>query len=80
MKNEKIKIEIDLLRDSLKNLFIVIFAIISGEISLFYKLVKKIDFIDLFMFVIGIFVVLLLFKIKKVKEKEIENLLLKMEE
>ena len=80
MKNEKIKIEIDLLRDSLKNLFIVIFAIISGEISLFYKLVKKIDFIDLFMFVIGIFVVLLLFKIKKVKEKEIDDLLLKMEE
>jgi len=80
MKNDKIKIEIDLIRDSLKNLFIVIFAIISGEISLFYKLIKKIDFDDLFMFVIGIFVVLLLFKIKKVKEKEIDDLLFKMEE
>jgi len=80
MKNEKIKIEIDLIIDSLKNLFIVIFAIISGEISLFYKLIKKTDFVDLFMFVIGIFVVLLLFKIKKVKEKEIDDLLFKMEE
>jgi len=41
MKNEKIKIEIDLIRDTLRNIFIVMFAIMSGEVSLFYKLVKN---------------------------------------
>ncbi|MEO1923962.1 MAG: hypothetical protein ABGX25_05565 [Nautiliaceae bacterium] len=40
MKNcDKIKVEVDLLRDSLKNIFIVMFAIMSGIIGIGYNII-----------------------------------------
>ncbi len=77
---EKIKIEVDLLRDSLRNIFVVMFAIMSGEVTLFYRLVKKIDMLNLSMFVLGFAILLLLLKIKKVKRLEINKLLKQLEE
>jgi len=76
---DKIKIEIDLLRDSLRNLFVVMFAIMSGEISLFYKLIQKVNYFDLAMFSLGILILFIILKIKKIKKAEIDNLLKKME-
>jgi len=80
MKNEKIKIEIDLIRDSLRNIFIVMFAIMSGEVSLFYKLVKKFNYLDFAIFILGFVFLLFLLKIKVIKREKINNLLNKMEE
>jgi len=75
---EKIKIEIDLLRDSLKNIFIVMFAIMSGEITIFYRLVKHFNYLDLIMFILGLFFIILSIKIKNQKKVEINNLLAKL--
>jgi hypothetical protein len=80
MKSEKIKIETDLLRDSLRNIFVVMFAIMSGEVGLFYRLVKKVDILNLSMFVFGFTILLLLLKIKKTKKLEINNLLKQLED
>ncbi len=77
--SEKIKIEVDLLRDSLRNIFVVMFAIMSGEMTLFYILVKKIDMLNLSMFVLGFAMLLLLLKIKKTKKLEINKLLKQLE-
>ena len=78
--NEKIKIEIDLLRDSLRNIFVVMFGIMSGEITLFYKLVRKFNYLDFAIFILGFVCILFLLKIKTLKKVEINNLLKKMEE
>ena len=80
MVNEKIKIEIDLLRDSLRNIFVVMFAIMSGEITIFYRLVKRFNYLDLVMFILGFISLLVFLKIKKSKKEEIDELLRKMEE
>ena len=77
---EKIKIEIDLLRDSLRNIFFVMFAIMSGEVTIFYRLVKNFNYLDLGMFVIGFISLLLLLKVKQIKREEINKLLKKLEE
>ena len=77
---EKIKIEIDLLRDSLRNIFLVMFAIMSGEVTIFYRLVKNVNYLDLGMFVIGFISLLLLLKVKQIKREEINKLLKKLEE
>ena len=77
---DKIKIEIDLLRDSLRNIFVVMFAIISGEVTLFYRLSKNFTYLDLGVFVLGFISLLFLLKIKKMKREEINNMLKKMEE
>ena len=77
---EKIKIEIDLIRDTLRNIFIVMFAIMSGEVSLFYKLVKKFSDLDFVIFIVGFVFLLFLLKIRNFKREEINNLLRKMEE
>ena len=79
MKSEKIRIEVDLLRDSLRNIFVVMFAIMSGELTLFYRLVKKVDVLNLSMFVLGFLILLLLLKIKKAKKAEINKLLKQLE-
>ncbi len=49
----KIKIEIDLIRDSLRNIFVVMFAIVSGEISLLYKIFHKEDLVSIIFSVMG---------------------------
>ena len=72
---EKIKIEIDLLRDNLRNLFVVMFAIMSGEVTLFYRLVKNFNYLDLIMFILGILLLILAIRIKNQKRQEINNLL-----
>jgi len=72
---EKIKIEIDLLRDSLRNLFVVMFAIMSGEVTLFYRLVKNFNYLDLIMFILGILLLIIAIRIKNQKRQEINNLL-----
>jgi len=77
---EKIKIEIDLLRDSLRNIFVVMFGIMSGEITLFYRLVRNFNYLDLFMFIIGFVAIILLVKIKNNKSRKIALLLQKLEE
>jgi len=77
---DKTKIEIDLLRDSLRNIFVVMFAIISGEITIFYRLSKNFNYLDLAVFVLGFISLLFLLKIKKIKREEINNMLKKMEE
>jgi hypothetical protein len=80
MKNEKIKIEIDLIRDSLRNIFIVMFAIMSGEVSLFYKIFhNNYNLADLIMIILGFVGLYFLVLIKKRKNKEIKNLLKRMD-
>jgi len=77
---EKIKIEIDLLRDSLRNLFVVMFAVVSGEISLLYKIFHKEDLVSIIFSVIGFFILILLYFVQSSYKKGIRNLLNKLEE
>jgi len=56
------------------------FAIMSGEVSLFYRLIRKTEMLDLIMFFLGFVILLMLLKIKKAKKREIDVLLAKMEE
>ena len=79
---EKIKIEIDLIRDTLRNIFIVMFAIMSGEVSLLFKIAKEehINYIDVSFCILGFVILIILHKIKKDSKQEIQNLLKKLEE
>ncbi len=77
---DKIKIEIDLLRDSLRNIFVVMFAIISGEVSLLYKIFHKEDLVSIIFSVVGFFIIILLYFVQMNYKKEVRNLLEKLEE
>ena len=73
---DKIKIEIDLLRDSLRNLFVVMFAIMSGEVSLIYKILhNNYNLTDYALLVIGFLFLFVVDKIKQNKNKQIQELL-----
>ncbi len=76
----KVKIEIDLLRDSLRNIFVVMFAIISGEVSLLYKIFHKEDLVSIIFSVVGFFIIILLYFVQMNYKKEVRNLLEKLEE
>ncbi|GAB6045638.1 hypothetical protein JCM11957_12360 [Caminibacter profundus] len=66
MKNEKIKIEIDLLRDSLRNIFVVMFAIMSGEVSLIYKILhNNFNYADFILILLGFVSIICFNKYKK---------------
>ena len=81
MTNEKIKIEIDLLRDSLRNIFVVMFAIMSGEVSLIYKILhNNCNVADFILIFIGFVVLYLLIRIRFNKQKELINLVKRLEE
>ncbi len=79
MISDKIKIEIDLLRDSLRNIFFVMFAIMSCEITVFYRLIKNFNYLDFIMFIFGFVSLLLLLKVKQIKRGEINKMLERME-
>jgi len=73
---DKIKIEIDLLKDSLRNLFVVMFAIMSGEVSLIYKILhNKYNLTDFALLVIGFLFLFIIDKVKQNKNKQIQELL-----
>jgi hypothetical protein len=82
MKNEKVKIEIDLIRDTLRNIFIVMFAIMSGEVSLLFKMAKEehINYMNLSFSIFGFIVLIILQKVKHNNKQEIKNLLKNLEE
>jgi len=76
MKSEKIRIEVDLLRDSLRNIFVVMFAIMSGEIALVYRVIhNSYKTGDIVLFVAGAIFVVFLIKLQKYKKYEIKKLL-----
>jgi hypothetical protein len=73
---EKTKLKIDLIRDSLKNIFIVMFAIISGEISIVYKILHNdYNFWDLVILLVGIVIIGILIKVKENQKLQIKELL-----
>jgi hypothetical protein len=78
---EKIKIEIELLRDSLKNIFIVMFAIMSGEVSLIYKILhneyNNADFILILLGLVGLFI---LIRLKNEKYRDLKLLIERLKE
>ncbi len=80
MKSDKIKIEIDLLRDSLRNIFLVMFALVSGEVSLLYKIFHKEDFVSIVFSVIGFLILILLYFVQISYKKEIKSLLKQLED
>ena len=77
---EKIKIEIDLFRDSLRNIFLVMFAIVSGEISLLYKIFHKEDLVSIIFSVTGFLILILLYFVQVSYKKEIRSLLKELED
>jgi hypothetical protein len=80
MKSEKIKIEIDLLRDSLRNVFVVMFAVMSGEMTLIYRVFhNKSKLSDYVLIGLGFISLLIMVNIKNKKSKEIRNLLERIE-
>jgi CHASE2 domain-containing sensor protein len=70
---EKIKIEIDLLRDTLRNIFVVMFAIISSIVGLIYKMFLEFNYIDLFAVLLGLIVFVYIGKLRIDKLKEINE-------
>ena len=77
---DKIKTEIDLLRDSLRNIFVVMFAIISGEVSLLYKIFHKEDIISIIFSIVGFFIIIMLYFVQINYKKEIKKFLSKLED
>ena len=77
---EKIKIEIDLFRDSLRNIFVVMFAIVSCEISLLYKIFHKEDLVSIIFSVTGFLILILLYFVQVSYKKEIRSLLKQLED
>ena len=76
----KIKIEVDLVRDSLRNIFVVMFAIVSGEVSLLYKIFHKEDLVSIIFSVIGFLILILFYFVQSSYKKEIKNLLKQLED
>jgi len=54
------------------------FAIMSGEVTIFYRLVKNFNYLDLIMFILGVIFLILAVKIRYHKKEEIKNLLEKI--
>jgi hypothetical protein len=78
---DKIKIEIDLLRDSLRNIFIVMFAIMSGEVSLIYKILHNYySYVDFLLLLVGFVALFVLERVKGYKKEEIKRLLERLNE
>jgi len=69
-------LRIDLLRDSLRNIFVVMFAIMSGEVSLIYKIFHyKYNFADFVLLIVGFLFLFIIDKIRQAKNKQINKLL-----
>jgi len=78
---DKIKIEIDLLRDSLRNIFVVMFAIMSGEVSLIYKILhNNFNYADFILILLGFVSLYVLTNIKNRKYVEMKKLLERLKE
>ena len=76
MKSEKVRIEVDLLRDSLRNIFVVMFAIMSGEVTLIYRILHNVyNMWDIVMFLSGVVIISYLVKIQNYKKDKIKELL-----
>ncbi|NPA11504.1 MAG: hypothetical protein GXO62_04605 [Epsilonproteobacteria bacterium] len=79
--SDKVKIEIDLLRDSLRNIFVVMFGIMSGEIGLVYKILhNNYNIWDVLLLIVSFFIIFLLIKIQKDIKLKIRSLLQRLEE
>jgi hypothetical protein len=75
------KIEIDLIRDLLKNIFIVMFAIMSGEVSLIYKIFhNEYNVADFILIILGLIVLSILIHLKNKKSKNLKLLIKRLEE
>jgi len=80
-RSEKIKIEVDLLRDSLRNIFVVMFAIMSGEVTLIYRIFhNQYNVSDCVLIILGFISLVIMIKIKNKKHEEIRELIKRIEE
>jgi len=78
--SEKIKIEVDLLRDSLRNIFVVMFAIMSGEVTLIYRIFhNQYNVSDCVLIILGFISLVIMIKIKNKKHEEIRELIKRIE-
>ena len=79
-RSEKIKIEVDLLRDSLRNIFVVMFAIMSGEVTLIYRIFhNQYNVSDCVLIILGFISLVIMIKIKNKKHEEIRELIKRIE-
>ena len=56
------------------------FALISGEVSLIYKIFHKYDIVSVIFIAIGLIAIGLLYSIQKTYKKEVKKLLRELEE
>jgi len=76
MKIDKLKAEIDFLRDRYKNYFIVVIGLFGGSFGVFFQvLIKKMPlFMDIFAFIGIVFGFIFLDTMKNIKKDIIENI------
>ena len=81
MKIDKQKVKIDFLRDRYKNYFIVVFALLGSIVGIAFQVViGKIPIWILSILIIGILLVLILFKSMKELKNDIIKLINELEE
>jgi len=81
MKIDKQKAKIDFLRDRYKNYFIVVFALLGSIVGIAFQVViGKIPIWILFILLVGLLLVLILFKSMKELKSDIIKLINELEE
>ena len=78
-KIDKIKEELSVLKEEYKNLFLFLLATLTGTVTSFYQVMtQKVELyiliISVLGFVVSVFIMLLLKKIKKKMDKDIKEL------
>jgi len=76
----KIKIEIDLLRDTLRNIFVVMFSLASSIVGLSYKIVYHFDNIDPVFLITGLIILIWFARLRMEKIRELDEKLKKLED
>lgn len=78
-KIDKIKEELSVLKEEYKNLFLFLLATLTGTVTSFYQVMtQKVEFyiliISILGFVVSIFIILLLKKVREKMDKDINEL------
>ena len=78
-KIDKIKEELSVLKEEYKNLFLFLLATLTGTVTTFYQVMtQKVEFyiliISILGFVVSIFIMLLLKKVREKMDKDINEL------
>lgn len=78
---EAIKEDITTLRDDIKNLFVVIMALVTGSFTLFFQIITdKLESDFSFLGILGVFLILIILYAMRKKRKKLDELIKHLKE